>query len=202
LLGFHCVRAVGIEPSDVRRLVGKAAARLDDMELGPRESDFFFLEHDDILALAHCLQTRASSVGRGGSCRLLWTIDERADEGPGVASACSGLAIKKRSVLRFCKTLILRDFHKRSTISICFRPRSEPMRMAITALSVAGAIGIASCQSAGAVVVDAAAMKEAASAASTVQQARFYGRGTRHHVVKCYREVVIGPYVCHRFHRW
>ncbi len=49
------------------------------------------------------------------------------------------------------------------------------MRMTIAAMSLAGAIGIASCQSAGAVTVDAAAVKEAASAASTVQQARFYG---------------------------
>jgi hypothetical protein len=76
------------------------------------------------------------------------------------------------------------------------------MRMAITVLSLAGAIGIVSSQSAGAVAVNVAAMKEAASAASTVQQARFYGYRTRHYVVKCYREVVIGPYVCRRFYRW
>jgi hypothetical protein len=76
------------------------------------------------------------------------------------------------------------------------------MRMAITALSFAGAICVLGCQSAGAVAVDAAAMKEAASAASTVQQAQFYGRRTRHYVIKCYRELVIGPYVCHRFYRW
>lgn len=75
------------------------------------------------------------------------------------------------------------------------------MRMTIAAMSLAGAIGIASCQSAGAVTVDAAAVKEAASAASTVQQARFYGHATRHHVVKCYRELVVGPYVCRRFYR-
>ena len=76
------------------------------------------------------------------------------------------------------------------------------MRMAITILSFVGAVGIASCQSAGAVAINAATMKEAASAASTVQQARFYGYRTRHYVVKCYREVVIGPYVCRRFYRW
>jgi hypothetical protein len=75
------------------------------------------------------------------------------------------------------------------------------MRIAITVLSFAGAIGIASCQSAGAVVVDAAAAKELASAASTVQQARFYGHSTRHYVVKCYRELVVGPYMCRRFYR-
>jgi hypothetical protein len=76
------------------------------------------------------------------------------------------------------------------------------MRMAIAALCFAGTIGIIGCQSAGAVAIDAPAMKEAASAASTVHQARFYGYGTRHYVVKCYREVVIGPYVCRRFYRW
>jgi hypothetical protein len=76
------------------------------------------------------------------------------------------------------------------------------MRMATTALSFAGAIGIIGCQSAGAVAIDAAAIKEAASTASTVQQARFYGHATRHHVVKCYRELVVGPYECHRFYRW
>ena len=63
------------------------------------------------------------------------------------------------------------------------------MRMAITVLGFAGAICIVSCQSAGAVAVNAAAMKETASAASTVQQVRFYGHSTRHYVVKCYREL-------------
>jgi hypothetical protein len=76
------------------------------------------------------------------------------------------------------------------------------MRMALTVLSFAGAICIVSCQSAGAVAVNAAAVKETASAASTVQQVRFYGHSTRHYVVKCYRELAIGPYVCHRFYRW
>ena len=52
------------------------------------------------------------------------------------------------------------------------------MRTTIAAISLAGAIGIAGCQSAGAVAVDAAAIKEAESAASTVQQARFYGHAT------------------------
>ncbi len=65
--------------------------------------------------------------------------------------------------------------------------------MAITAVGFAGAICVLGCQSAGAVAVDAAAVKEAASAASTVRQAQFYGRRTRYHVIKCYRELVIGP---------
>jgi hypothetical protein len=83
-----------------------------------------------------------------------------------------------------------------------FAQGGSPMRMAITVLSLAAAIGIVSCQSAGAVAVGAVAIKEVASAVSTVQQARFYGHSTRRYVVKCYREVVIGPYVCRRFYRW
>jgi hypothetical protein len=76
------------------------------------------------------------------------------------------------------------------------------MRTAIIALSIAGAIGMLGTQSAGAVATHAAAMKEAARGASTVQQAQFYARATRHYIIKCYRELVIGPYVCHRFYRW
>jgi hypothetical protein len=37
LLGFHCVYALGFEPSDFRHLVGKAAVDLDGMELGSGE---------------------------------------------------------------------------------------------------------------------------------------------------------------------
>jgi hypothetical protein len=76
------------------------------------------------------------------------------------------------------------------------------MRATSIALTVASAILVVSSQSAGAVPVAAAAMKEVASAASTLQQAQFYGHRTRHHVVKCYRQFVVGPYVCRRFHRW
>ncbi len=34
---------------------------------------------------------------------------------------------------------------------------------------------------------------------SPVQQVQFYYN--RHHGVKCYRELVVGPYVCHRIGR-
>ena len=44
-----------------------------------------------------------------------------------------------------------------------------------------------------------AALKEAAVAASPLQQAQYAERHTRHGVVKCYREFVIGPYRCHHF---
>ena len=53
--------------------------------------------------------------------------------------------------------------------SIIIRIEEEALvRMAITILSFAGAVGVASCQSAGAVAIDAPAVKEAASAASTI----------------------------------
>ena len=74
------------------------------------------------------------------------------------------------------------------------------MRMAIIVLSLAGVITFFCCQSAGAVAIRAAAIKEAASTASTAQQVRYYRH--RHYIVKCYYELVVGPYVCHRFHRW
>ena len=76
------------------------------------------------------------------------------------------------------------------------------MRMPIIALSLAGASFALCCQNAGAVVLNATALKEAASAGSTVQQVHFYGYPTRHYIIKCYHEFVIGPYVCHRFYRW
>ena len=47
----------------------------------------------------------------------------------------------------------------------------------------------------------AAAMKRAATVASTVQKTQFYARPTRHGVIKCYREFVVGRAVCRHFHR-
>lgn len=76
------------------------------------------------------------------------------------------------------------------------------MRIPLTALTLASAVSVLSCQSAGAVVVDPAALKQPASMTSPVRQVQFYYGRTRHrHVVKCYRELVIGPYVCHRVGR-
>jgi hypothetical protein len=56
--------------------------------------------------------------------------------------------------------------------------------------------------SADAVPADAAAMKRAATATSIVQDAQFYGRPTRHGIIKCYREFVVGRPVCRHFYRW
>ena len=75
------------------------------------------------------------------------------------------------------------------------------MRIALTALTLASAISVLGFQSADAVAVNAAALKQPASTASLVQQVQFYYGHGRHHPVKCYRELVIGPYVCHHIGR-
>ena len=46
------------------------------------------------------------------------------------------------------------------------------------------------------------ATRPPAARADIVQQAQYYERRTRHGLVKCYREAVIGPYVCHRYGYW
>jgi hypothetical protein len=76
------------------------------------------------------------------------------------------------------------------------------MRAILTGLVFAGALNLVSYQSADAVQADAAAMKRAATTASTIQEAQFYARPTRHGVVKCYRQFVVGRPVCRQFHRW
>ncbi len=72
------------------------------------------------------------------------------------------------------------------------------MRTTLVALSVAAGIGLICCQSAGAVPTNPAAVKEAAAAASAVEQTHYIHHG-RYGFVKCYRELVFGPYRCHRF---
>jgi hypothetical protein len=66
------------------------------------------------------------------------------------------------------------------------------MRVTLTGLAFAGALSLVCCQSADAVPADAAPIKRAATAASTVQEAQFYARPTRHGIIKCYREFVVG----------
>ena len=73
------------------------------------------------------------------------------------------------------------------------------MRKLLFAVSLA-ALGFAGISSAGAVPADATAVRQAAIAASPLQQT-FYGYRTRHGVVKCYRTLVVGPYRCHTFSR-
>jgi len=72
----------------------------------------------------------------------------------------------------------------------------------LAALSFAAGIGLICCQSAGGVPASAPTLKEAATAASPVQQAQYAERHTRRGVIKCYRDFVIGPYRCHRYRWW
>jgi hypothetical protein len=76
------------------------------------------------------------------------------------------------------------------------------MRATLTTLAFAGALGLFCYQSAGAIPTDAAVMKRAATAASEVQDAQFYAHPTRHGVIKCYRQFIVGRPVCRHFYRW
>jgi hypothetical protein len=76
------------------------------------------------------------------------------------------------------------------------------MRATLTGLAFASALSLFCYQSAKAVPADAEAIKRAATATSTVQEAQFYARPTRHGIIKCYREFVVGRPVCRHFYRW
>jgi len=69
------------------------------------------------------------------------------------------------------------------------------MRTMFVALSLAAGIGLACWQSAGAAPVNPAAVQQAAAATDQVQNVGYRHRGH----VKCYHELIIGPYRCHRF---
>jgi hypothetical protein len=77
--------------------------------------------------------------------------------------------------------------------------QEESMSKTLAALTLAAGIGLVYVQSAGAVPVDAMGVKESAAAASTLRQAWYSERRTRHGVVKCYRTLVVGPYRCQYF---
>jgi hypothetical protein len=70
------------------------------------------------------------------------------------------------------------------------------MRTILPALSLAAGIGLMLCQSASAFPANAGAIGQSASAASPIEHVQFYERHTRHGLVKCYREFVVGRYVC------
>jgi hypothetical protein len=75
------------------------------------------------------------------------------------------------------------------------------MRWTTTALGLIGAISLIWCQATGAAPINGSALRQTAIAASTIQQAQYYERHTRHRVIKCYRELIVGRYVCHAFYR-
>jgi hypothetical protein len=76
------------------------------------------------------------------------------------------------------------------------------MRATLTGLGFASALSFVCYQSTAAAPADAGTIKRAASAVTIVQDAQFYARPTRHGIIKCYREFVIGRPVCRHFHRW
>ena len=71
--------------------------------------------------------------------------------------------------------------------------------LSLAAGSLAAGLGLICSQSASAYPVDAAAIQQAASAASGIELTQYYDRRTRHGYVKCYRDFVIGRYACHRY---
>ena len=73
------------------------------------------------------------------------------------------------------------------------------MKKTLAAVSLAAGIGFVCCQSAGAAPASATGVSEAATATSIVHQAQFAERRTRHGTVKCFRDLIIGPYRCHWF---
>jgi hypothetical protein len=73
------------------------------------------------------------------------------------------------------------------------------MRTMLAVASVAATLGFLGCDSAGAIPAAPTAVSEAPTAAP--QPIQFRARRTRHGVVKCYRELVVGPYRCHHFRR-
>jgi hypothetical protein len=76
------------------------------------------------------------------------------------------------------------------------------MGLKTTTLGVLGAIGLLWSLPVGAAPITGSGLQQPAMTAWTVQQTQYYERHRYHSIVKCYRELVVGPYVCHRFHRW
>jgi hypothetical protein len=72
------------------------------------------------------------------------------------------------------------------------------MRTILPVLGLATGIGLMLCQNASALPANAGAIGETASVASPIEHVQFYERHTRHGLVKCYREFVVGRYVCRR----
>ncbi len=84
----------------------------------------------------------------------------------------------------------------------------EKLRTLLAALSLTAALGVIFSQSAAA--MPAAALQQPAIAQSPVQQVQcdcsdmccpngYAEHRTKHYIVKCYRDFVIGAYGCHRY---
>ena len=75
------------------------------------------------------------------------------------------------------------------------------MRTTMIALSIAAGIGLICCQGASAAPAAPNAIQAAANTASATQLAQYREYRTRHRVVKCYRDLIFGPYRCHYYYR-
>jgi hypothetical protein len=72
------------------------------------------------------------------------------------------------------------------------------MRTIAIALGLAGGIGILCCHNASAAPAAGLAIKGAAPAAAA-QPVQYREYRTRHFFVKCYRDLIVGPYHCHYY---
>jgi len=75
------------------------------------------------------------------------------------------------------------------------------MRTTLAVLTVAAGVAVG-CQSASAIPVAATVIKDTVTTTSAVQQVQYRERRTRHGVVKCYRDLMVGPYRCHYYRNW
>jgi hypothetical protein len=77
--------------------------------------------------------------------------------------------------------------------------RRKSMRTLLIALSFAAATGLMCGATANAMPADGGGVGKAAAASSPLAAVQYSERRTRHGVVKCYRDLVVGPYRCHHF---
>jgi hypothetical protein len=75
------------------------------------------------------------------------------------------------------------------------------MRTTLAPLGLAAGLGIVASQSAVALPIDAGAVQQAATAVTSLQQAQ-YAEHHRRATTKCYREFVVGKYVCRAYRNW
>jgi hypothetical protein len=74
-------------------VVGTAAARFDDTELGPRESDFFFLKHGRHISADGLPPTRAEESG-DVPCIELALLNPHSDDRLTLILACTGVRFR------------------------------------------------------------------------------------------------------------